>query len=486
MRVLHVGKFFPRNFGGIETHIRVLGSDLAQSIDLDILVANDTRHTERSFLNGVAVTRAATLFRFASTPFCPSMLRFVRNTQADLIHLHLPNPAATLICMASNGKVPLVISYHSDTVRHPVLARAFTPFLHRALSRSAAIIASSPNYIESSPILARYRQQCRVIPYGIPVADFDKCDPAHVAKIRGEHGGRIVLAVGRLVYYKGFEYLIRAMRHVPGKLLIVGHGPLRPALEKEITVCGLSDRAALLGPRDDVLPYYHAADVFALPSISRAEAFGIVQLEAMACGKAVVNTLLPTSVPSVSLNGVTGLSVPPADPDALAGAINLLLDDPQLRIRYGQAARRRVEQEFSKELMTERTLRVYHEVLDRRWGGMAKPQSPSAESQEPRAAGREYVREGDMFEMKARKAPDVKIRHVGDESVILDLKTERYLGLDDVATRMWQTLMRTESVEEAYQELKRTYRVDPDLLRRDLERLIGELVQHGILELRKD
>ena len=91
-----------------------------------------------------------------------------------------------------------------------------------------------------------------------------------------------------------------------------------------------------------------------------------------------------------------------------------------------------------------------------------------------------------MFELKARKAPDVKIRQVGDESVILDLKTERYLGLDDVATRMWQTLMRTESVEEAYQELKSVYRVDPDLLRQDLERLIDELVQHGIIELRKD
>lgn len=91
-----------------------------------------------------------------------------------------------------------------------------------------------------------------------------------------------------------------------------------------------------------------------------------------------------------------------------------------------------------------------------------------------------------MFEMKARKAPGVKIRQVGDESVILDLKTERYLGLDDVATRMWDALLRTDSVEEAYQELTSTYRVDPAQLRQDLERLVGELVQQGILELQKD
>jgi glycosyltransferase involved in cell wall biosynthesis len=500
MRVLHIGKFFPRNFGGIETHIRLLGSGLRQSIDLQVLVANDSRVTEESFLDGVPVTRAGTLFQFASTPFCPSMLRIVRNTQADLIHLHLPNPAATLVCLAGNRNVPLVISYHSDTVRHKALARGFEPFLHRALKRSAAIIASSSNNVENSPVLARYRPQCRVIPYGIQAMDFDYCDPRAVAQIRAEHGDRIVVAVGRLVYYKGFEYLIRAMRHIAGKLLIVGHGPMRRTLEKEIADCGVSERVALLGPRDDLLPYYHAADVFALPSISRTEAFGIVQLEAMACGKAVVNTLLPTGASSVSLNGVTGLSVPPADPTALAAAINLLLDDAPLRMRYGQAARRRVDQEFSTELMTERTLRLYHEVLDRPWGGMPKPPARRNGSQElpvraedgadhspPRhGSGQGQAGGGDMFEMKARKAPGVKIRQVGDESVILDLKTERYLGLDDVATRMWDALLRTDSVEEAYQELTSTYRVDPAQLRQDLERLVGELVQQGILELQKD
>jgi rhamnosyl/mannosyltransferase len=506
MRVLHIGKFYPRYFGGIETHIRLLSPDLGRSIDVDVLVANDSRRTEECLLDGVPVTRAGTWFRFASTPFCPPMLRLVRNTRADLIHLHLPNPAATMVCLA-NPKLPLVVSYHSDTVRHPALARTFEPLLRRILQRSAAIIASSPNYVASSPVLSGYRQRCRIIPYGISASDFDTCDPAAVARIREEHGGRIVLAVGRLVYYKGFEHLVRAMKHVRAKLLIVGHGPLRAALDKEVADCGVGDRVTLLGPRDDVRPYYHAADVFSLPSISRTEAFGIVQLEAMACGKPVVNTLLSTGVPSVSLNGVTGLSVPPADPAALADALNLLLDDPQLRMRYGRVARRRVEQEFSKELMTERVLRLYHEVLGRPWNGMPKarlhrtgyrePGEASAGSQihtgnkgesnpMSHSTGSGPAGDGDMFEMKAHKAPYVKIRQVGDESVILDLKTERYLGLDDVATRMWHTLLQTESVEETYQELKSTYRVDPVQLRLDLEHLAGELVEHGILELRKD
>src|SRR5262249_27304171 len=161
----------------------------------------------------------------------------------------------------------------------------------------------------------RYRDSCRVIPYGVEPRDFACPDRAQVARIRAEHGQRIVLAVGRLVYYKGFEYLIRAMRHVDGKLMIVGQGPLREALQMEIDCHGLRERVTLLGGIEDVLPYYHACDVFVLPSISRTEAFGIVQLEAMACGKPVVNTTIPTAAPSVSLSGLTGLSVPPANSD---------------------------------------------------------------------------------------------------------------------------------------------------------------------------
>ncbi len=363
MRVLHIGKFDPLTYGGIETHLRVLAPRLSRSIDVRVLVANNRRVSEESTLDGVSILRAGTLFRFASTPFCPAMVRSTRLDSADLIHLHLPNPAAILVHLASRYRGPLVISYHSDTFRHNILARAFEPLLMRTLERSDAIIASSRNYVENSPILARFKHRCSVIPFGIPTRDFDYCDPDAIAAVRAIHGDRIVLAVGRLVYYKGFKYLIRAMRNIDAKLLILGQGPLLRALQQEIAQCGVADRVTILGGVCDLVPYYHAADVFALPSTTRTEAFGIVQLEAMACGKPVVNTSLPTGVPSVSLSGVTGLTVPPADPEALVTAINLLLDNPELSQRYGQAARRRVEQEFSDELMTDRTLQLYRNVL---------------------------------------------------------------------------------------------------------------------------
>ena len=363
MRVLHIGKFLPPHWGGIETHLQVLGHNLSRFIDVDLLVANDSRVTETSSDGAMLITRAGTLLNFASTPFCPSMVGAVQHANADLIHLHLPNPAAILVYLMSGFKGPLVVTYHSDTVRYQLMARAFRPFLLQTLDRCAAIIVSSKSNVENSPILSAYKERCQVIPYGISANQFDRCDQGRVQAIRREHRGPIILAVGRQVHYKGFQYLIRAMKRIPARLLLAGEGPLGKQLRREAIACGIEDRVAFLGAVDDLAPYYHAADVFVLPSVNRAEAFGIVQLEAMACGKPVVNTQISTAVPTVSLSGVTGLTVPPADPQALAAAINLLLDKPDLRRRYGQAARRRFEQEFSAEVMTEGVLQVYSQAL---------------------------------------------------------------------------------------------------------------------------
>ena len=150
---------------------------------------------------------------------------------------------------------------------------------------------------------------------------------------------------------------------VDAHLLIVGSGPLREELEREKKLCGVDERVTILTDVKDVMPYYHAADVFALPSIARSEAFGIVQLEAMACGVPVVNTALDSGVPFVSINNLTGITVPPKNVAALSHALNTLLGDHDLREKYGRAGRQRVEQEFNLKVMTERTLRLYGEVL---------------------------------------------------------------------------------------------------------------------------
>jgi rhamnosyl/mannosyltransferase len=364
LRVLHLGKFYPPHPGGMETHLQALCGELKHAIDVEVVVAGEGRETVEETVDGVRISRLGTLLNFAAAPVCPQMVRRVRESKADIIHLHWPNPTAVLAYLASGHRGPLVFSYHSDVIRQKYLRKPFWPILSHALKRARAIIAASPNYVQTSPVLRQFNERCRVIPYGIPLAQFDQADAIEISKIRKQYGPRIVLGVGRLVYYKGFEYLIRAMREVEGHLLIVGNGPLLDALEREARVTGVSNRVTFLTNVRDVRPFYQAADVFALSSIARSEAFGIVQLEAMACEKPVVNTSLDSGVPFVSLDQISGLTVPPEDAGALAEAINTLLDDTALSARYGRAARLRVEQEFSLERMTQRTLQLYKEVMD--------------------------------------------------------------------------------------------------------------------------
>jgi len=254
-----------------------------------------------------------------------------------------------------------------------VLGRMFEPFLQAALRKSSAIIATSPNYLATSPALQNFRERCHVIPYGIDTTQFAECSPEAVRRVRERFGDRLVISVGRLVYYKGFDVLIRAMASVRGKLVIVGDGPLRAELGNLAAQLGVTDKVIFAGEINnaDVAPYYHAADLFALASVARSEAFGIVQIEAMAAGLPVINTALDSGVPFVSLDGETGLTVPPGNPPALAEAINRLLDDAGLRQRLGQAGIRRARQEFSLDTMLRRTLQLYRTVAGQPAGSVS-------------------------------------------------------------------------------------------------------------------
>jgi glycosyltransferase involved in cell wall biosynthesis len=367
LRVLHVGKFYPPHMGGIETHLQALCGTLTEHVDLSVVVSSDDRRTVDQVVDGVRVARVGTLLNAFSTSISPAVVSRIRSADADLVHLHLPNPTAVLAYLASGHRGPLVITYHSDTVRQKVLGALFQPFLNSILGRSAAIITTSPNYLESSPVLRAFRDRCHVIPYGIDTTLYEHRDPEAVQQIRRQYGERLVISVGRLVYYKGFDRLLRAMVDVRGKLLIVGDGPLRGELQSLATQLGISNKVAFAGEIQNarMAPYYHASDLFALASVARSEAFGIVQIEAMAAGLPVVNTSLDSGVPYVSLHQETGLTVPPGDPTALAGAINRLLDDPALRETFGRAGARRAQEQFSLDSMQRRTLQLYHSLVKR-------------------------------------------------------------------------------------------------------------------------
>jgi glycosyltransferase involved in cell wall biosynthesis len=366
LRVLQIGKFYPPHMGGIETHLQALCGALSRHVDPQVIVSNDDGRTIEEVLDGVPVLRVGTMFTAFSAAICPAMVSSIRRSKADLVHLHLPNPTAVLAYLASGHRGRLVITYHSDTVRQKVLGALFQPLLRAILRRSAAIVATSPNYLRSSSVLSAFRDRSHVIPYGIETSQFECCDPEAVKRIREQYGERLIISVGRLVYYKGFEYLIRAMLHVRGRLLLVGGGPLRAQLENLAAGLGIADKVVFLGEIQNaaIIPYYHAADLFVLPSVARSEAFGIVQIEAMAAGLPVVNTRLDSGVPYVSVHEETGFTVPAGSPEALTDAINRLLDDPELRKSFGRAGVCRAKREFSLESMTNRILRLYEAVLN--------------------------------------------------------------------------------------------------------------------------
>lgn len=365
LRVLHVGKYYPPYRGGMESHLEILSNELNRLVDLEVIVANTSWRTANEIVDGVKVTRVGKLFDLQSAPICPDLVRKIRAAKADIVHIHWPNPAAVLAYLASRHRGRLVITYHSDVVRQRMLAAAFTPLLRATLKRADAIIVSSPNYIDGSYVLPEFRERCHVIPFGVSGDYFHQFDPHAVKRIREEYGPRIVLGVGRMVYYKGFEHLVRAMEHVDAHLLLIGKGPLREPLSQLAANLGLSERITFLSEVNDVRPYYQAADLFALSSVMRSEAFGIVQLEAMACGKPVVNTQLDSGVTFVSPHGVSGLTVPPADSVALGHGINQLLEQPAWRAELGEGARQRVADKFTVDKMVQSTFELYLDVMKR-------------------------------------------------------------------------------------------------------------------------
>jgi len=370
MRVLQIGKYYPPHRGGMEAHLEVLCGELKNRVDLDVLVCNNERRQRTETIDGVRVTRCFEIARVASASICPTMPLEIARRRYDVIHFHFPHPVGAMSYLVGPRRHPhaVIVSYHADIVRQRRLLEAYRPFMRMLLRRADAIVCATPSYRESSVELEDYKHKVEVIPFGI---DFAKGAPTAAvmrvaAEIRARHGGRpIVLGVGRLVPYKGFEHLVRAMRQVDATLLLVGAGPLRESLESLAREVSVRERVQFLGEMDDIAlrACYEACDVFVLPSIDRSEAFALVQLEAMAAGKPVVNTSIPGSgVAWVSRDDESGLTVPPRDPEALAAAMNRLLADASLRARLGSEGRARVEREFTKRVMADRVIKLYRSL----------------------------------------------------------------------------------------------------------------------------
>ncbi len=368
MKVLHIGKYYPPVPGGMERVLQLLCEGERRQVDSGVLVAGTGRTTVHEVRNGVPVTRAGSLARIGSVALSPALPLELFRAPRDITVLHEPNPVALVSDCVTVGRGPLVVYFHSEVVRAEwKYALLYRPFLRRVLDRAARIIVASPSMADHAEQLASHRHKCVVIPYGIDPAPLAETPAvrARADSLRGKLGTPRVLFTGRLVPYKGVDVLLRAMATLDARLVVVGDGPLRGALEAQArATCG--GRVMFTGtvPDSDLPALYHASDVFVLPSVTRAEAFGMVQLEAMACGKPVVSTSVPSGVPWVNQHEVTGLVVPPGDVVALATALRTLFADSTLRERFGAAGRRRVAQEFTSARMAERSVALYREVLN--------------------------------------------------------------------------------------------------------------------------
>ena len=352
----------------MESALYDLCDELKDRVDLRVLVADGRRPTITEVKDGVKVTRVGSVGMIFSTSICPTMPYWMRKCPADIVQIHHPNPMANISYLFSNHPGKLIVLYQSDIVRQRVTYKLYVPFMMRMFERAHRIIATSPQYLGSSPLLPRFKEKCVVIPLGIDLSRFDdRGREGEIAAIRSHYGRRIILFVGRLTQYKGVSYLMEAMQEVSGRLLIIGTGDLERHLRSQAAGNGLSAKVHFLGElgEREIVPFFHASEMLILPSITRNEAFGVVQLEAMACRKPVVSTRLETGVEYVNQHGKTGFVVPPRNPRALAEAINGLLYDEKLRTRMGTEGRRRVEKEFTKERMARETLKLYEEVLGR-------------------------------------------------------------------------------------------------------------------------
>lgn len=372
MNILHIYKDYYPVFGGIENHVKDLAEGLAaRGHTINVLVTSLDRRTQVETLNGVRIVKTSRWVHVASTPLSPSMFVWARRLgrDADVVHLHFPYPPGEVAYLLSGSRAPAVISYHSDIVRQKSLLRLYRPVLWRVLNRVDCILPTSPRYVETSPVLRRYRDKCRVVPLGVDVGRFAAASTSRVAELRDRLSNpptdHLLLSVGRLRYYKGLDTLICALPDLPtARAVIVGTGPMESEWRELAQAQGVGERVTFAGdvPDVDLVNYFHAADVYVLPANARAEAYGIALVEAMAAGLPCVTTEVGTGTSWVVQDGVTGIVVPPHNPAAMARAVAGLLEDPDRRRIMARAAAQRARQEFDKRLMVDRVLAVYQSL----------------------------------------------------------------------------------------------------------------------------
>lgn len=369
MRIVHLGKYFWPEKGGVENYTLWLAEAARKKGDeVFVLCANTTNKEKREIINGINVWRLPLRINFFRAPITPPIISLLRGLNPDIIHLHAPNPwfEFNLLLYRLFKRTKIVTTYHMDIMNytpvHFIANGLRLLFFLPLLGLSSKIIATSPDYAKGSWILKLFKKKVRVIPLSIDEHEFKP-------SLKVKQKKKMLLYVGRLAKYKGLNYLIDAVSRLSKQredfyLVIVGKGKLKEKLMKQVEKLKLQKYVKFDYDASDakLKEYYHHAHSFILPSTSKAEAFGIVQLEAMACGVPVISTQIKGSgVPFVNHNGETGIVVKPKSAEALANAMETLLDNEVLAKKLGGNARKRVLRYFTRKRMLDETFKIYSE-----------------------------------------------------------------------------------------------------------------------------
>lgn len=368
-KITHIARFAYPHIGGIEAVIEQINESLPnEEFEKEVYCCSNIEKS--SIENGVKYKRFRYLFDFAANSISPQLFCGMIGLKTDVLHFHMPVIQNVIIwfILYHLGLLKyrkMVVTYHGAIVGYDKFMKPFWGLYKYFYQKADIIHILSPNVIESEPILTPYRTKCVIVQYGINT-NIQLCnEEIHIIREQ-YHNKKIILCCGRLVKFKGFQYVIEAMKTIDNAiLLIIGDGPLMESFKAYIEENLLSEKVKLLGSISDKKQkeiYYQTCDIFVLSSIQTSESFGIVQLEAMKYSKPIINTDLGTGVNYVSIDGETGITVEKENPKAIADAINKLLNDNNLRLQYGQNARERVEKIFDAEV-TKKQFKEFYEKI---------------------------------------------------------------------------------------------------------------------------
>lgn len=367
-KVLHFFKtYYPQSMGGIEQVIFQLAEGcIAHGIESEVLYLSRKESVRNERLANHVVHRSRLDLEFASTGFSVSAFADFKDLarHADIIHYHFPWPYMDLLHLFSGFHKPTLVTYHSDIVRQKTLFKIYRPLMRRFLSSVHRIVATSPNYVESSPTLRELQGKVSVVPIGLAQETYPRPEPERVSYWKSRFGGRFFLFVGRLRYYKGLGYLLEALRQAPLPVVIIGSGPMESELKAKAAQYGLKN-VFFLGslPDADKTALLTLCYGLVFPSHLRSEAFGISLLEAAMWGKPMICCEIGTGTTYINRHNETGLVVPPADSSALAAAMRELWENPLRAEEMGRRAASRFQQLFTAEAMAARYADIYRSLL---------------------------------------------------------------------------------------------------------------------------